>query len=289
MKNSLIIFSICIFCSCKHSENKHLTYQNIVILSDMSNRLEKRQCKDIEEIHRLLAFFKDECVRPGEKIGDKSSISFSAFSATTAASIDIDKIKNVNEKQQFINSTGDYRNKGLLQQLGLFEKAVRNVYDNVKNPGLDLISMLMEKIENEKSIIKTDTFFTNSSDTTFIHFQNHIYIFTDGYLEYANQNKNRQFYFSTTQIDKVRQYCIQNRVDIKTALNKQESLGLPKFFRDVNKNLYLHILETHERDKDLKYLAYNHVEGQRDNEILEAVWKKWAVESGFKNLEWKKY
>jgi hypothetical protein len=51
----------------------------------------------------------------------------------------------------------------------------------------------------------------------------------------------------------------------------------------------LHIYETHERDKDDKMLNYKNEQGLRDNEILEAVWRKWALESGFKSLEWKKY
>lgn len=294
MKNGLIIFSIIIFCiSCNScgissSKNKYLTYQNIVILSDLSNRLEKRPVKDLEKIHQLVQFFKDECVKPGEKIGDKSSITFSDFSSKIIASIDIDKFKSLGEKQQFINSTGKYSNNGLIQQIKVFEIAVKNVYDSVKNPGLDLISMLMEKIQNE-SIIKKDTFLTNEADTTFINFETHIYIFTDGYLEYANKSENDQFYFGGSEIDKVRQYCIKNGVDISTALGTEKYLCLPKFFRKGNKNITLHIFETQERDLNLKYLKYSHVEGRRDNEILEAVWKKWASESGFKSVEWKKY
>jgi len=294
MKNGLIIFLITIFCiSCKSSDissskNKYLTYQNIAILSDLSNRLEKRPVKDLEKIHQLVQFFKDECVRPGEKIGDKSSISFSDFSSKIIASIDLDKFKSLSEKQQFINSTGKYSNSGLVQQIIIFETAVKNIYDSVKNPGLDLISMLMEKIQNE-SIVKKDTFLISGTDTTFINFENHIYIFTDGYLEYANKSNNRQFYFGATEIDKVRQYCIKNGSDISTALRIETPLCLPKFSRNTNKNINLHIFETQERDKDLKYLTYSHINGQRDNEILEGVWRKWASESGFKSIEWKKY
>jgi hypothetical protein len=48
-------------------------------------------------------------------------------------------------------------------------------------------------------------------------------------------------------------------------------------------------METHERDKDDIEQRYKNPIGMRDNEILEAVWRKWAKESGFKNIKWKKY
>src|SRR5690606_4218818 len=41
----------------------------------------------------------------------------------------------------------------------------------------------LPKIEN-KSIIKKNAILTNGTDTSFINYENHIYIFTAGYLEY---------------------------------------------------------------------------------------------------------
>src|SRR5205085_2283748 len=122
-------------------ENKHLTYQNIVILSDLSSRLDKRPQKDTNEIFRIVSYFKSECVKPGEKIGDKSSISFSALSDTVAASIEINQIKTLADKQGFINSTDKYEKNGLEQKLKEFKNAVTSVYNTIRNPGLDLISM----------------------------------------------------------------------------------------------------------------------------------------------------
>lgn len=270
------------------SQNKNLTYQNIVILSDLSSRIENRPQKDTNEIFRLVDYFKTECVRPGEKIGDKSCIAFSAFSQKVAASVDLSKIKYLGDKQCFINSTGKFANSGLDQQLKEFKSSVTNVYNTVRNPGLDLISMLIEKIENEP-IVKEDSHVTDGIDTTYINYQNHIYIFTDGYLEYKNKSTNDQFYFGEPQIEKVRQYCEANKVDIKTALETNNSLCLLPSKKDKNKNINLHIVETDERDKDLRLETYKHPTGQRDNEILEAVWRKWANESGFKSFQWQKY
>jgi hypothetical protein len=274
--------------SCNESKNKHLTYQNIVILSDLSSRVDNKPQKDTAEIHKIIQYFKYECVKPGEKIGDKSCISFSTFSEKVSASIDIDKIKNLGEKQQFINSTGKFINSGLNYQIEQFEQKIKHTYANTRNRGLDLLSILIEKIENEP-IVKKDTFLTDGIDTTFLNFENQFYIFTDGYLEYLNKEQNKQFYFGDAEIKRVREYINTNNVDIAKALENNSALSLPPYKNSKNKYINLNILEAHERDKNDILQTYNNQTGQRDSEILEAVWRKWAKESGFKNLSWKKY
>lgn len=294
-----IYLAVILLSSCgSEPQNKYLTYQNIVILSDMSDRLDSIinagtpnqhfPSKDLNEISKIVEYFNSECVKPGEKIGDKSCISFSAFSEEIAATIDISKFKNLGEKQRFINCTGEYQDVGLKYQIEQFNSVVENVYDTTRNQGLDLISLLIEKISSE-SIIKNDTHLTDGIDTTFLHYENHIYIFTDGYLEYRNKLVNSQFYFGLLEIEKVRKYCLDYNLELTEALETNKSLCLPAYFNNSNQYINLHILETHERDKNLATQTYNHPTGQRDNEILEAVWRKWANDSGFKNLTWAKY
>jgi hypothetical protein len=287
-----IILAICLislFPSCDpESQNKTISYQNIVILSDLSSRLNNLPQKDTAEIYKIVEYFKNECVKPGEKIGDKSCITFSAFTDRIAASVDISQIRKLGDKQSFINSTGKYKNNGLDKKLLDFKNVVTSVYDTERNPGLDLISMLIEKIEKEP-LVKKDTFFTNGIDTTFVNYQNNIFIFTDGYLEYGNKQSNSQFYFGESEIERVRNFCILNNFNIERALSINKSLSLPPYSNAKNKSINLHILETHERDKDQKLQTYKHSTGLRDNEILEAVWAKWAVESGFKSFHWQKY
>ena len=280
---------IILIVSCAQTgEHKVLTYQNIVILSDMSSRIYNRPLKDLSEIHKIVQYFKNECVKPGEKIGDKSSIYFSAFSEKVAASIDINQIKNLGQKQRFINSTGEYKNSGLIQQIEIFERTVSSIYDSTRNSGLDLISILIEKIENE-SIIKQNIFLTDGIDTTFINYENDVYIFTDGYLEYLNKNSNKQFYFGVPEIEKIRQYCKLTNVNVAKALENNSSLSLPVVKSEKYQYINLHVLETHERDFDIQNQTYKYSKGFRDNEILETVWRKWARECGFKNFEWRKY
>lgn len=279
-------------------KNKILVYQNIVILSDMTDRIEPKingtipnqqyPPKDLDEIDKILTFFRNECVKPGEKIGDKSSIFFSTFSDEVNYAIDISLIKDLGSKQKFINSTGEFENKGLDYELDVFKKQASHAYASIQDKGMDLISILIEKIEN-RSIIKHNNILVNGLDTTFINYDNHIYIFTDGYLEYYGKKNNNQFYFGDLEIEKIRQYCKSNNVDIETALKNNSSLCLTPITNSNNKYVNLHILETHERDKNIKLQTYKNPVGLRDNEILEAVWRKWAMESGYKSFEWKKY
>ena len=300
MKNYLLVIAVIILLhSCKpEAENKNLTYQNIIIFSDLSDRIEPEinGCfpnqqyppKDIEEIEKILNYFKDECVKPGEKIGDRSCISFATFSSEQAASIDIANIKDIAAKQQFINSTGRYQNNGLIFEIEKFKEKVKEAYKSVRNEGLDLLSITIDKVENG-NFIKEDKVLTDGIDTTFINFDNHIYIFTDGYLEYRGKSTNSQFYFGINEIEQIRKYCKENKVNIKTALEINREYCLPPIRNKRNKLVELHILETHERDKDTKLQKYVNPHGLRDNEILEEVWTKWARESGFKHLEWRKY
>jgi hypothetical protein len=288
----LLLFTAPVATCLSQTPNKHLTYQNIVIFSDMSSRIRNPRFpqKDTEAIHNLVLYFKDECVKPGKKIGDKSSLSFSLFSEPTALSIDLEKFKSLSDKQSFINSTGKYKTCGLQSKLMDLEDKAKLLYQKVSNPGMDLISLLIEKIENQ-ALLKKDQILSANGENTYTHFDNQIYIFTDGYLEYKLSGKfsNGQYYFGGPQIEKIRKYCVAKGVNISKALEQNKSLRLPIAESKENQYINLHILETEERDKDVKFFTYSHPKGLRDNEILEAVWRKWAKDSGFKSLEWKKY
>jgi hypothetical protein len=271
------------------THNETYSFQNIVILSDLSSRLVNKPAKDIQRISKILDFFTKECVKPGEKIGDRSSIRFLTFSGNRSAIVDLNTITSLGEKQEFINSTGRFKNSGFNQAIFNFKKEIVKIYNTVKNPGLDLISILNEKTSNEKFVKSGLVLTSNGVDTTFLNFDNHVYILTDGYLEYQNKDMNPQFYFGKEEIERIRKYCQTNRIEVSKAVLVQDSLKLPPLKNSNNKLIHLHILETHERDKDDVTQTYRNPAGLRDNEILEAVWRQWASESGFLSFEWEKY
>ncbi len=289
MNIKVILVPICLMLIAvtSNAQSRNLSFKNIIILSDLSSRLNNKPNKDLNAISMIMNDFRNNCVKPGVKIGDRSSISFSSFSNPNFINIDLDNDLDVGKKQAFINSEGIYKSNGLDSKIVSFKNDVSKVYSKERNPGLDLISMLNEKIAKELNI-KTRRI-VGDENLTIRNYYNHIYILTDGYLEFQKQNADPQFYFGVAEIGKIRSYCIKNNVDVATALTRNNSLSLPKISNSKNKLIYLHIWETHERDKNSQTQTYKHPMGLRDNEILEAVWKKWALESGFKGFEWKKY
>jgi hypothetical protein len=295
MKNiftGLILVTIISLFNCCGIEPKpeivELKYKNIIILSDLSSRLKNRPPKDVSVINKIIEDFKNECVKPGEKIGDNSCILFAPFSNNDFISVDVSAYKNIIDKQNFVNSTGKFKNCGLHKKLKILKNTIDSIYKKKEDNGLDLISLLIDKIEN-KSILKKDTTLIVGIDSTKVKFDNHIYIFTDGYLEYVSKHKNTQFLFGEKQIKKLREYCIKNNIDITTALQQNPSLGLPPYKNIKFKNITLHIMETHERGINKHTQTFEQNLELRDNLILEEIWKKWALESGFKKLYWNTY
>lgn len=292
MNKFLKLFSfIFLLNSCvPEAKNNKLSYKNIIILSDLSSRISNSRFpnKDLKSIHKIFNEFKNE-VKPGDKIGDRSRLYFSTFSNQIPSfEIDIEKFNySLDDKQAFVNSTGKFADNGLNKRLEMYSDSIALIYKNFKNPGLDLISLLIEKIENE-SLIKHEKVIKIGIDKTVINYENEIYIFTDGYLEYLN-SVNTQFYFGSNQIEKIRKFCKKNNVDVSTALKMDKSLGILPYYKENHNYVNLHILETHERDKDPIMGTYDNLIGFRDNEILEAVWENWAIKSGFKSFTWEKY
>lgn len=286
-KSIVLAFSI-IVVSCKPKQKvETIEYQNIIILSDLSSRLDNMPNKDFKKIYGLIDYFKNECVAPGKKSGDKSSIYFSALSEPNFYGIDIDSLESLEDKQMFVNSKLKFAGKGLDSKIIQLKENIKNVYSK-RDPGIDLISVLIEKLENN-DIVKLDKTYKSTARIDSIKYINHIYLLTDGYLEYQDFNTNKQFYFGKSEINNLRQYCLSNNVDISRALQNNPKLGIPPIKASKNQFVNIHIWETHERDRDFVKNIYLNPKGLRDNEILEVVWKKWSLESGFKSFEWKKY
>lgn len=291
-----IIFNFLIF-SCgsdindNSSKNNVRQYQNIVIVGDMSNRLDfYPPNKDSIFIRDKIKFFKDSCVQAGIKINDFSSIYFTTLNELEPLGVDLSEKTNLKEKQQFVNSTGKFNNSGLNQTLDNLFKEIMVKYVNVRNPGLDLLSLIDEKI-GKNIPIKTSKSLPNSLNNSkeIFNYNNHIYLLTDGYLEYIGKNLNSQFYFSTKEIEKLRSYSNKLGKTPKETLKLNPELGLPPINNESFKLINLHVYETLSRDFNYETKVNIHPKGYEDNAILEVVWEKWAMDSGFKSFEWGKF
>lgn len=264
-----------------------LTYNNIAIYSDLSNRLD-RSPNDTAVISQLMEYFVTDCVKPGTKINDRSSISFSRVnffrSKCLAAKIDVGETKSLEEKQLFVNNGSSTRN--LSTSLIEFKKRVQCNYKERDTGGLDILSLIYNEV-NSGNNVKKPSFIIGDNDTTKINYVNHLFIFTDGYLEYSKKDGDADFYYSQPQIEKVRAYCKAKKVSPEDAIKNNSDFRLRSLKSDNNKFINLYVMETYDRGLNEQKGTLTNTGNLSDNNILRKVWEDWAVESGYKSFVWK--
>lgn len=269
------------------NESETLTYDNIAIYSDLSNRLSKSP-NDTAVINQLVTFFVTDCVKPGVKVNDRSSISFSRVNAyksqCSVAKVDIGDIKSLEEKQLFVNNKS--KSKNLYDAIANFKSQVTCNYRESDVGGLDILSLIYNNV-NSGINVKKPTFIIGENDTTEIKYLNHLFIFTDGYLEYSKEDGNTDFYFSQPQIDKVRAYCRINKVSPEDAIKNNANFRLRPLKSENNKFINLYVMETYDRGLNIEKGTLLNTGDLSDNNILKTVWQNWAQESGYKSFIWK--
>lgn len=269
------------------SESETLTYDNIAIYSDLSNRLNKSP-NDTAVINQLVTFFVTDCVKPGVKVNDRSSISFSRVNAYKSkcpvAKIDIGDIKSLEEKQLFVNNKSKAKN--LSEVITDFKSQVNCNYRERDIGGLDILSLIYNEV-NSGINVKKPAFIIGENDTTEIKYVNHLFIFTDGYLEYSKEAGNTDFYFSQPQIEKVRAFCRANKVSPEDAIKNNINFKLRPLKSENNKYINLYIMETYDRGLNPEKGTILNTGDLSDNNILKTVWQNWALESGYNRFIWK--
>jgi hypothetical protein len=286
-----LTYSICLIalfgCKMPKEESEVLNYNNILIYTDLSNRLEKVP-NDTMLINQLINYFITECVKPGIKVNDRSSIYFSRVnmynSKCNTARIDIGEQKNLQEKQLYVNNNS--KSSTLLSDVDKFKRIVECNYSERDEGGLDILSLLYNEINNG-IYIKKPTFILGENDTTYINFTNHLFLFTDGYLEYDTTIGNSDFYFGQPQIEKIRQFCKTNNTLPVEAIKTNPEFKLRPLKAEFNKYINLYILETYDRGLDQQKGTFKYTGDLSDNNILNIIWEAWAKDSGFKSFTWK--
>ena len=273
-------------CDIPKEETETLEYNNFMIYSDLSSRLDKSP-NDLMVINQLIDYFKSECVKPGVKVNDRSSINFSRVnffkSKCQSAKIDIEEIKSLEEKQSFVNGS---KSPNLSTAIADFKSSLECNYREKDNGGLDILSLIYNEI-NSGNHIKKPTSIIGESDTTVINYQNHLFIFTDGYLEFSKKEGNVEFYFGQPEIEKVRRHCIENKTSVKDAINSNLKFKLRPLKSENNKFVSLYVMETYDRGFNQQKGTLKYTGDLSDNNILKTLWEIWAEESEFKHFVWK--
>ncbi|MFN4299678.1 MAG: hypothetical protein ACK4EX_08125 [Thermaurantimonas sp.] len=287
------IYLIAILTGCRgcieipKDETYIIEYDNIIIYTDLSSRM-YRNPNDTAIINQILDFFVSHCVKPGIKVNDRSAISFSRAnykrSNCPTAKIDIGQFKNLEEKQQFVNNKS--HNKNLNDAISEFKDIVRCNYRERDKGGLDLLSLIYNEV-NSGNHIKKPEYLISETDTTILYFHNHIFIFTDGYLEYSTKAGSKEFYYGEPQIEAVRKFCRTNKVSPEEAIRNNPQFKIKPLVSENNKLVNLYIMETDDRGFNVQKGTFKNTGDLSDNNILRLVWKIWAEESGFRHFEWR--
>lgn len=278
-------------CNLHVPQNKSdiLEYNNILIYSDLSSRTLKSP-NDTMVINQLIDYFINDCVKPGIKVNDRSSIYFSRVnffkSNCPSSEIDISGIANLKEKQLFVNNNSKTRN--LTNDIIAFKTSIRCNYQERDKGGIDILSLLYNEINNGNHIKKT-SYLYSENDTTTILYNNHLFVFTDGYLEFSKKDGNIEYFFGQPEIQKVRKYCVKNKIAPIDAIKNNPEFKLRPLKSDNNKFINLYVMETYDRGLNEQKGTLKHTGDLSDNNILKIVWETWAIESGFKHFIWKQF
>ena len=290
MRNPLIICAtlfILMACNKKPKERLVLKYNNILIYSDLSSRMDKSP-NDSIIINQIFDYFVSSCVMPKTKINDRSSLFYSKVNSYNSPckglnKIDISDIKMGQERQQYVNDKNTERSLSL--DLKKMREYIQCSYDVRDQYGLDILSLLHQQIEIGTNIKKT-IFLKGEHDTTEVQFVNHLFLFTDGYLEFTRTEGNNKLYFGENEIKKVREYCKNNNTSPYDAICKNRTFKLLPLKSINNQFINLYVLETYDRQINPINGTIKNSGPLSDNNILKAVWEIWAKESGFKNFVW---
>jgi hypothetical protein len=285
------ILLLATLCGCKfdipNDEPDIIEYDNIMIYTDLSSRMNKNP-SDTLVIDQVVNFFVTGCVKPGIKVNDRSAISFSRAnhqrSNCPSTKIDIGQFKNLEEKQQFVNDK--LENSGLSRTVLEFKNNIRCNYQERDNGGLDLLSLIYQEV-NSGNHIKKPEYLYSENDTTTLYYNNHLFLFTDGYLEYSTTTGSKDFYYGEPQLEILRKHCRSNKVSPEEAIKNNSQFKIRPLVSEYNKFVNLYILETDDRGFNIQKGTLKNTGDLSDNNLLRLVWKVWAEESGFKNFEWK--
>ncbi len=263
-------------------------YDNIMVYSDLSSRLRSNP-NDTVILAQVIDYFIDDCVKPGVKINDRSSILYSRInyhkSDCPSKKIDIGTIPDLTSKQKFVNDNSP--DGGLTQAIGELRDAIRCNYRERDKDGLDILSLLFLEVNAGYHLKDTVVTLSDERDTILQVYRNHLVLFTDGYLEYATAKGSKDFYFGKKQIEAVRKYCKSKQVTPEEAIRDNPRFRIRPLPSPNNRLVRLYVLETDDRGLNARRGTVLHTGELSDNHILQLVWKDWAERSGFRHFEWK--
>jgi hypothetical protein len=284
----VFIFFISLFVSCKTNneinieKTDKLILHNIIIISDVTNRITSwpKPIHDTVIIDNLIDYFNQEIIRPGILTNPRHIIQFynlNPFKQSNCngiSKIDLFGMRNSIEKSKYVNSKsiGNTLNNDLLN----LKETIQCQYKTQDKSG-DILNSLNQIFVLDENIMNSQPKYDSILEASQV-WENDVFLFTDGYLEFNNM-KNSKFSTPSSKIIEIRKLCLQNKKNPTDILDTYPNLKIEPILNKAFNHIKLHILETYDRGID-KTTGISK-EAISDEIILKSLWNKWALESGF--------
>lgn len=260
-------------------------FENHVVLIDNSQRLHNAvfRNEDSLRIRELVSYFRNQCVMPGKKIGDRSRLCLLGADKKLLVDIDLDSFSNLMEKQKYVNDNMGESDLGLSADLSRFIDEAKGLSRSANARPLEITESIWAAVKN---YFKRNQIVIVNGDSVEFRFINHLHVFTDGYLEVPRRVSN-EFSFDTLRVLEVRRFCQENNVSLSEAIASNPKLRLATRDLKGSQDWVLHIHETIDRDLNPDGTLKRGIpDSLRQNKILEEVWRNWAAECGFIDFYW---
>jgi hypothetical protein len=183
-------------------------------------------------------------------------------------------MRNSIEKSKYVNSKsiGNTLNNDLLN----LKETIQCQYKTQDKSG-DILNSLNQIFVLDENIMNSQPKYYSILEASQV-WENDVFLFTDGYLEFNNM-KNSKFSTPSSKIIEIRKLCLQNKKNPTDILDTYPNLKIEPILNKAFNHIKLHILETYDRGID-KTTGISK-EAISDEIILKSLWNKWALESGF--------
>ena len=275
----LILFTTLIMSQCSKCTTQHkkfvINHSNIIIFRDFSTRDSPRDTGELKTI--FMKHFYEGSVKPKIKINDESCIQYIELPDNEVKfKKDISTIKELKLKQYYIlNDLSNDLTKSLTEIHYNF--SIKNM-TNSKKYGFDLISLMLFNLGHQESLKKdSKPIIAIDGDTLIKKYKNHIYVLSDGFLEFEKDNGPNEYRLNEERIDLIRTEAEKAKLKPYTFLTQHPEFCLKPTDEFIDYDIDFHLIGIETREKNNGH--YIHKDGYRDYQIIAAVWKKWAEDS----------
>lgn len=287
----IILISLLSLSSCR--EMKHIVIPtndyNLLIVPDLSNRINQeihpKPLHDTILIDEFIGNIKALLKVRNRSINQYDIYKFDFINRgiLNKGNVNVDNLLiDFGRFKNDVLKAADFKRDSLARRGLAFMNTVKGIYDySLDNScGADIWNYFDETIKS--SLLKTDTvrLITQDGDTLLRNNKNVVVLFTDGYIENANNTKG--YVLNESMIKQIRNdYLTSKSTDLDKFICSNPNYLLKRTNNQLN-NVNVIILELIDRSLDRNGVA---LVQPTDFQIMKILWKKWLKDSGCPHVE----